>query len=105
VFLALGSVVPCARVGRFNGCAVASVGASQIESTAAEVRHTTTPMVQLGARVTAELEPVSGLTVHPWLEAAAVLTRTALVSSGSTLWAAWPVALSGGLLVELRFSS
>lgn len=104
-FSALGSVVPCLRAGWFSGCAVVSVGAFQVESTAAEVRRQTTVMAQAGARATADVRLGRRFALVPWLEGAVILTRTSIVSGTSTLWVTWPVALSGGLLLEVNFSS
>lgn len=104
-FSALGSVVPCLRLARFSACAVASVGAFQVESSAAEVRRATTVMAQAGARFSADFRLISRLSLVPWLESAVVLTRTSLVSGTSTLWVTWPVSISGGVFFELNFSS
>lgn len=104
-FSALGSVVPCLRAGWFSGCAVVSVGAFQVESTAAEVRRQTSVMAQAGARATADVGLGPRFALVPWLEATVILTRTSIVSGTSTLWVTWPVALSGGLLFEVNFSS
>lgn len=104
-FSALGSVVPCLRAGWFSGCGVVSVGAFQVESSAAEVRRATTVMAQAGARVTADVHLTRRLALVPWLEGAVILTRTSIVSGTSTLWVTWPVAVSGGLFIEVNFSS
>jgi len=104
-FSALGSVVPCLRAGWFSGCGVVSVGAFQVESSAAEVRRATTVMAQAGARVTADVHLTRRLALVPWLEGAVILTRTSIVSGTSTLWVTWPVAVSGGLFIEMNFSS
>ncbi len=104
-FSALGSLVPCLRAAWLSGCTVATVGAFQVESTAAEVRRQTTVMVQAGARVSGDLWLHQRVALVPWLEGAVVLTRTSIVSGSSTLWVTWPVALSGGVCVEVNFSS
>lgn len=104
-FSALGSLVPCLRAGWFSGCGVVTVGALQVESTAAEVRRQTTVMAQVGARVSADVRLPRRVALVPWLEGAVILTRTSIVSGTSTLWVTWPVALSGGLFVEVNFSS
>lgn len=104
-FSALGSVVPCLRAGWFSGCGVVSVGAFQVESSAAEVRRATTVMAQAGARAMADLHLTRRVALVPWLEGAVILTRTSIVSGTSTLWVTWPVAVSGGLFVEVNFSS
>lgn len=104
-FSALGSVVPCLRAGWFSGCGVVSVGAFQVESSAAEVRRATTVMAQAGARATADLHLTRRVTLVPWLEGAVVLTRTSIVSGTSTLWVTWPLAVSGGVFIEVNFSS
>ncbi|MEW5743049.1 MAG: hypothetical protein AB1938_29305 [Myxococcota bacterium] len=104
-FSALGTVVPCLRAGWFSGCGVVTVGAFQVESTAADVRRQTTVMAQAGARVSGEVRLHRRVALVPWLEGAVILTRTSIVSGSSTLWVTWPVALSGGLFVEVNFSS
>jgi hypothetical protein len=104
-FSALASVLPCLRLGPVDACAVVTVGALQVDSPSAEVRRVTTVMAQAGARVSAGLRVSPRLALVPWLEGQLVLTRTSLISAGSTLWVTWPVAVSGGLSLQLEFSS
>ncbi|MCA3014743.1 MAG: hypothetical protein INH41_20360 [Myxococcaceae bacterium] len=104
-FSALASLVPCLRAGGLSGCAVVSVGALQVERPGGEVFRTTTVMAQAGARVSYTFDLGRGLNLGPWLEGAVVLTRTSIVTGASSLWVTWPVALSGGVLLELQVSS
>ncbi len=104
-FSALGSLLPCLRVGRFSACGVATVGVFQVESTIPGVPRTTTLMAQAGVRGTVDFELTRRLVLVPWLEAAVVLTRTSLVSGTSTLWVTSPLSVTAGLSVELHFSS
>lgn len=104
-FSALASALPCLWAGRWSGCGVVSVGAFQVESSIAGVPRATTVVAQAGARVSASFSLTPRLSFLPWLEAAVVLIRTSLVSGPSTIWVTWPVALSGGLTLELNLSS
>lgn len=101
-FLFLGSVVPCVELGLFQGCLVGSLGALQFEQ--APLRATSL-MAQAGARVALRFRPVASLVISPWVEGAAVLTRTTLSLEGAQLWVTWPVAISAGLTFELPISS
>lgn len=101
-FLFLGSVVPCVELGLFQGCLVGSLGALQFEE---GTLRATSLMAQAGARVALRFRPWERLVISPWLEAAAVLTRTTLSLEGTQLWVTWPVSVSGGLTFELPISS
>lgn len=105
VFSALGSLVPCFESRWFAACGVVSVGAFQVESRVLEERRATSVMAQAGVRLSGRVRLAERLTLVPWGEGAVVLTRTSLVSGSSTLWVSWPVAVSGGVWLEVDFSS
>lgn len=101
-FLFLGSLVPCLGLGVFQGCLVGSLGALQFEESSS---RQTSLMAQAGARVALRFEPWDHVVVSPWVEGAAVLTRTTLSLDGQPLWVTWPVAISGGVTFEWSISS
>jgi hypothetical protein len=101
-FQALGSLVPCLEAGRFSGCLVASVGPFQFDDGASRA---TSVMALGGARASVRFNPWESFSFVPWLEADVVLTRTTLLRNGVPLWVSWPLAVSGGLTMELHFSS
>ncbi|MGV3625092.1 MAG: hypothetical protein ACO1OB_30005 [Archangium sp.] len=101
-FLFLGSLVPCVELGVFQGCVVGSLGALQFEE---GTSRGSSVMAQAGARVALRFKPTEHIVLSPWLEGAAVLTRTTVSLDGAQLWVTWPVAVSGGLTFEWSISS
>lgn len=98
-FLAMGSLVPCLDLGRVSGCLVVSAGPFQFDD---GFERATTVMSTGGARVGVRFEPSPLISLVPWVEGAVVVTRTTLLRSGMVLWVSWPLAISGGISVELN---
>ena len=80
----LGSVVPCFRVWRIDGCAVISAGALQVSSAfGGQALRQSSPLFLAGVRVQAVLDLSESISVRPFVDAQAVLTRTSLVDGAS----------------------
>ncbi|HVY45416.1 MAG TPA: hypothetical protein VHB21_06030 [Minicystis sp.] len=96
------SVVPCAHVAWFVGCAVASAGAllGSAAGSPAGARGAT-PFAGAGLRAAIDLPVGSRLTLRPYVEAEAALARTTLTYGGRQAWQAPPAFAYGGLLTRV----
>lgn len=98
----LGSVVPCAHLGRFAGCAVASFGALQVTGELTPPAHReSSPLVLFGVRGELEVPLASRLALKPFAEVQVVVTRTTVVSGEAPVWVTAPVAGSVGVAIDL----
>ena len=100
----LGSVSPCVRVWRLDACGLVSAGALQVTSTVAgpEVRQSS-PLLLVGLRAQGVFPLSEVLSLRPFLEGQAVLTRTSLLSGSQTVWVTSPVVGALGLALGVRF--
>ncbi len=96
----LGQLAPCARVGRFDLCAVLSAGALQVTGElSAAVQHQSSPLLLAGARGQAAFA-FDSLSLRPFLDLEAVLTRTTVLSGTEPVWVTAPLSLSLGAAVD-----
>ena len=99
----LAAVVPCLRVWHIDGCAVISAGALQVSSAFGGLTlRQSTPLLLVGVRVQAVLELSELISVRPFVDAQAVLTRTSLLSGSEVVWVTPPIAGALGAALVVR---
>lgn len=100
----LGAFSPCVRVWKLDACALVSVGALQVTSTLGgpEMRQSS-PLILVGARAQLVLPLSEVLSLRPFFDAQAVLTRTSLLSGSETVWVTSPAVGALGLALGVRF--
>ena len=99
----LGSVVPCFHLGRFGLCGVLSAGAMQVTGEISETRRETSPLVLAGARFKADIALSSLISLQPFIDVQAVLTRVTVLSGSTPVWVTPPVAGATGLAIAFHF--
>jgi hypothetical protein len=99
----LGSIVPCALIGRFAVCGLISAGAIQFTGEIVPpTRRESSPLVLAGLRGRAELPLTATLSLQPFVDVQAVLIRTTVVSGDQPVWVTSPVAASAGLALGVQ---
>jgi hypothetical protein len=87
-----------------DACALVSAGALQVTSdVGGPERRQSSPLILIGARAQAVLPLSEVLSLRPFLEGQAVLTRTSLLSGADTVWVTPPVVGALGLALSVRF--
>ncbi|MHB8877705.1 MAG: hypothetical protein ACYC8T_28780, partial [Myxococcaceae bacterium] len=100
----LGAVAPCVLLGRFGLCALVSAGAIQITGQfGGPPRRESSPLVLAGVRGTAEFPISRTISLAPFADAQAVVTRTTVLSDLLPVWVTSPVTGTLGLSVDVRF--
>lgn len=99
----LGALVPCGHFGRFAGCGVLSVGAIQVTGEIAEARRETSPLVLVGGRLKADFALSTRISLQPFLDVQAVVTRVTVLSGTQPVWVTAPVTGAAGLTVGFHF--
>jgi hypothetical protein len=100
----LGSASPCVRLWRVDACAVISVGALQVTSDlGGPQRRQSGPLVLAGGRAQLPIELTESLSLRPFFDVQAVLTRTSFLSGSTAVWVTPPVVGALGLALGVRF--
>lgn len=99
----LGCVVPCFHVSRFGICGVLSAGAMQVTGEIGPTRRETSPLVLAGARFKADIALSSLISLQPFIDVQAVLTRVTVLSGSTPVWVTPPVAGATGLAIAFHF--
>lgn len=99
----LATAVGCFHVKWFGACAVVSAGALQVTTLIDQQRRESRPLVLAGGRASLEVPVLDWLSVEPFLDVQAALTRTTVLSGSTPVWVTSPVAGALGLSVGLHF--
>ncbi len=100
----LGSIVPCAILGGFSACALVSAGAIQITGEfGGPPRRESSPLLLAGLRAQYDFAIWKQLSIAPFFDVQAVLTRTTVLSGTEPVWVTSPVTGALGLCLDVRF--
>jgi hypothetical protein len=95
-----GSLLACGRFAWFGVCGVASFGALLGRGVElARTDRSTSLFAAIGVRASGDLRLLERLALRPFIEPAAVLTRTTLRVGARDVWTSPPAAFSLGLAV------
>jgi hypothetical protein len=98
------SLLPCAHLGVFLGCARGSVGETIGEGADVPLtRSRAAPYVSVGARAGLELPVAGPVEVRGHLDLDVPLTRTTLQVNDAPVWSTPPLAAAAGLAGLVRF--
>ncbi len=101
----LGSLVPCAHFSALGVCAPFTAGALQLTGElGTNARRESGFLALAGGRLQLDLPPRTRLSLRPYLEVQASLTRITVFSGPQPLWVTAPVAGRIGLAGSIRFT-
>ncbi len=100
----LGSVIPCAHLGRIAACGIMSAGTLRVTGRISPpVRRDSALLLLAGGRLELELWRFRRLTLRPFVDAQASLSRVAVLSGDEELWVTPPFTGGGGLRLDVSF--
>lgn len=94
-----------------NFCGHLAAGAIQVTGVYSEATRTSQPSMLLGGRVQGNVKLLEALTIQPFIDVLAVLTRVTFYSTPTgvnapprtAIWVTWPVAITAGVAVGYDF--
>lgn len=100
----LGSLVPCARMGRWGACGLVSAGVLEVNGAfPPNPSRASSPLVLAGLRGQTEVAlPKKGWLV-PFVDVSAVMTRTTVYSGQVAVWSTGALSATAGVRVMVRF--